>query len=216
MQVQDFALAWEEVVLDVEAVHGLEMAAQDGGGDEFGDGGGFVVAEFQIVKNFRPACAVFLGGLVPLRDAGIEVPAVVVEAWGMRERFDFGAGFLFDVKETNDHVGDLHAGVSSAATEAATVARFTRMLMYPAPATSIFSIPGSALRPSAISSAIFLGALRSFLASSKASVSAYSPSSTFGGCSMETLATSRSYFWRRNSRTWAARLRCRLRYKKLL
>ena len=31
MQVQDFALAGEEVVLDVEAVHRLEMAAQDGG-----------------------------------------------------------------------------------------------------------------------------------------------------------------------------------------
>jgi len=31
MQVEDFALAREEIVFDVKAIHGLEMAAQDGG-----------------------------------------------------------------------------------------------------------------------------------------------------------------------------------------
>ena len=36
MQVQDLALARQEVVLDVEALHGLEMAAQHRGRDDVG------------------------------------------------------------------------------------------------------------------------------------------------------------------------------------
>ena len=43
-----------------------------------------------------------------------------------------------------------------------------------------------------ISSAIFLGGLRNFLASSKASGRAYSPSSTRGGCSITIFGKSRS------------------------
>ena len=41
---EDLALAGEEVVLDVEALHGLEMTAEDGGGDEVGDLGRVVFA----------------------------------------------------------------------------------------------------------------------------------------------------------------------------
>ncbi len=51
MEVQDFAFARQEVVLDAEAKHGFEMAAEDGGGDEFGDGGGFVVAALDGVQG---------------------------------------------------------------------------------------------------------------------------------------------------------------------
>jgi len=43
--------------LDVAAVHGFEMAAQDGGGDEFGDGGGFVLPSSDRA-DFRPAIAI--------------------------------------------------------------------------------------------------------------------------------------------------------------
>ena len=48
---------------------------------------------------------------VPLRDAGVEIPAVVVEAGLAGQSFDFGAGLFLDVRETDDHVRDLHAGV---------------------------------------------------------------------------------------------------------
>ena len=37
MQVQDLALARQEIVLDVEALHGLEVATEDGGRDQLGD-----------------------------------------------------------------------------------------------------------------------------------------------------------------------------------
>jgi hypothetical protein len=78
-----------------------------------------------------------------------------------------------------------------AETAVANSARLTRTLMYPPPATSNFSNPGTAPIPATISSAIFRGALRSFRASSKAIGSAYSPNSIFGGCSTTMFAISR-------------------------
>jgi len=81
---------------------------------------------------------------------------------------------------------------SSASRAVAISGRFTRALMYPAPATSSLSKPSIGPMPLMISSAIFRGALRNFFASSKASGMAYSPSSTLGGCSTTILTRSRS------------------------
>ncbi len=83
-EVQDLALAGQEVVLDVEAQHGFKMAAQDGGGDEVGDFGGFVAAVLDGVQRVEAqllARGLFFGGSfgVPLRGARVEVPAVVVD-----------------------------------------------------------------------------------------------------------------------------------------
>jgi hypothetical protein len=94
MQVQDFALARQEIVLDVEAIHGFEMATQNGGRDQFGDGGQFRCRLFDGVQGFAAGLQVLLVLLVPLRDAGVEIPAVVIEARRADERFDFGAGFF--------------------------------------------------------------------------------------------------------------------------
>ena len=84
-EVKNFALAREKIVLDAEAQHGFKMAAEDGGGDEVGDFGGFVAAvldEVQRVEADLFARSLLFGGsfAVPLRSAGIEVPAVVVDA----------------------------------------------------------------------------------------------------------------------------------------
>ena len=78
----------------------------------------------------------------------------------------------------------INPGFSSATRALANSSRLTRALMYPAPANSNFSNPGTGPIPLTISSAILRGALRSFLASSKASGKAYSPNSTLGGCSI--------------------------------
>ncbi len=48
---------------------------------------------------------------VPLRDAGVEVPAVVIKARLAGELLDFGARFLLQMQKSDDHVGDLDAGV---------------------------------------------------------------------------------------------------------
>ncbi len=194
------------------------------------------------------ACRFCLIRGVPLGDAGVEIPAVEVEARLGGEGLNFGARFFLELREAYDYVCDLHSGVvdvvlhvdvaSGGAEEAhegvaedgvaqvadvggfvgidagvldenlarwqfrgpvsdrrrvmtARAARLRRALMYPAPATSSFSNPSTAPRPATTSSAILRGALRSFLASSKARGRAYSPSSTFGGCSMTTVASSR-------------------------
>ena len=111
MQVQDFALAGKEIVFDVEAVHGFEMAAQDGGRDQFGDRGGFAGGVFDGVERFAPRLQIFFILFVPLRDAGVEIPAVVVEAGLAGEGFDFRARLFLDIREAHYYVSDLHSGV---------------------------------------------------------------------------------------------------------
>jgi hypothetical protein len=64
--------------------NGFEMAAEDGGGDEVGDLGDFVIAGFEGVEGVE--ADLFAGGYlvwirgVPLGDARVEVPAVEVDA----------------------------------------------------------------------------------------------------------------------------------------
>ena len=88
---EDFAFAGEEVVLDAEALHGFEMATEDGSGDEVGYFGGFVIAGLEGVEGVEANLLaggdlVRVGG-VPLRDAGVEVPAVEVDALVGLEEF---------------------------------------------------------------------------------------------------------------------------------
>jgi hypothetical protein len=137
--VQDFAFAGQEVVLDAEAEHGFKMAAKDGGGDQVGDFGGFVAAvldEVQRVEAELLARGLLFGSAfgVPLRGAGVEIPAVVVDALDLiavcglgrphdsrsgdrrygklfNDLADFGSGFLLQVQESYDHIRDLDAGV---------------------------------------------------------------------------------------------------------
>src|SRR5580692_808672 len=115
MQVENFALAREEIVFDVEAVHGFEMATKDGGRDQLGDGSRLTTGVFDGAQGLRTDLQVlfvlFFAFTVPLRDAGVEIPAVIVEVRLAGERFDFGAGFFLDVGETDNYVGNLHSGV---------------------------------------------------------------------------------------------------------
>ena len=120
VQGDDLALAREEVVLDAEPLHGLEMTPKDVGGDEVGDGGGLVVALLEGVQRLEAKLLAGgdlrrVGG-VPLGDARVEVPAVEVEALIALE--ELGEQLLhavevlvFEVDEADDDVGDLHAGV---------------------------------------------------------------------------------------------------------
>ena len=96
------------------------MPVEDGGGDDVGDGGGIVAAGLERVKRvetdlFAGCELVGIGG-VPLRDAGVEVPAVEVDASAgggkLGEEFAGGGERLaFEVDEADDDVGHLHAGV---------------------------------------------------------------------------------------------------------
>src|SRR5215469_10589028 len=111
MEVEDFALAGQEVIFDVEPVHGFEVAAEDGGGDEIGDGSGFVAPVLDSMQSFRAMPEVLSVLLVPLRNAGIEFPAIVIEARLSAEFLDLVPLFLFKMQETDDDIRDLHSGV---------------------------------------------------------------------------------------------------------
>jgi hypothetical protein len=96
------------------------MTAEDGGGDEVGDFGGIVITEFEGVEGIETdllAGSDLAGvGGVPLGDAGVEVPAVVVDALVGFEEFGekftcAGEVFVFEVDEAYDYVCDLDAGV---------------------------------------------------------------------------------------------------------
>ena len=49
--------------------------------------------------------------LVPLRDARVEIPAVVIEARLGGKVLDFGPRFLLDIQKPNNDVGDLDARI---------------------------------------------------------------------------------------------------------
>ena len=80
MQMQDFALARQEVVFDVETVHRLKMAAQHRSRNQLGDCSRFARRVFDGVQRFATRLQVCFVLLVPLRNARIQIPTVVIEA----------------------------------------------------------------------------------------------------------------------------------------
>ena len=53
MQAQDLALARQKIVFDVEPLHGLQVTAQHGGRDQFGDFGRLVAALLDGVQRIE-------------------------------------------------------------------------------------------------------------------------------------------------------------------
>ena len=113
LKVQDLALARQQIVLHVEARHGRKMIADDCHGDDLGDARSLAVAVLDILKRlaaqFQPPGICF----IKVRNAGVKVPAVIVEAHrrvGDQQHHLFG-GLFFDVNETHHHVGHLDSGV---------------------------------------------------------------------------------------------------------
>ena len=111
VQVQNLALARQKVILDIEPVHGFKMAMQHGSRNQFGDSSGFACGIFDGVKGVTPCLQICFVLFIPLRDAGIEFPAVIVKARQLSKSFDFGTRFLVDMREAYDHVRHLHTGI---------------------------------------------------------------------------------------------------------
>ena len=127
-QMQNLALARQKIVLNVEAQHRFKMAAKNGGGDQLGHFGGFIAAMFNFVECVQAnllARGLFRIGsmLVPLRRAGVEIPAEVIDGRGrsfraLRPLFafsnkvaHFSQGFLLEMDESDNDVGNLNASV---------------------------------------------------------------------------------------------------------
>src|SRR6201987_1036080 len=108
MQVQNLALAREEVVFDVETIHRLEMAPQHGRRDQLSDGGRFTSRIFNGMKGLQSHLQVPLVDFVPLRPTRIQVPAVIIEAGLTGESFNLRARFFFQVRKPNHNIRHLH------------------------------------------------------------------------------------------------------------
>ena len=87
MQVQDLALARQKVVLDVEPIHGLQMPPQDRSRNQLGNLGQLVAALLDGMQRVRAHLQMFFVLLVPLRDARIQIPAVIIEAMVRLDQF---------------------------------------------------------------------------------------------------------------------------------
>ncbi len=128
MQMQNLALARQEVVFDAEAQHRLKMAAENGCRDKLGHFGGFVAAFFNRVQRgiaqlLARSVLFFAALLIPLRRASVEVPAEVVDRRSMTfgamsahfafgyDGADFGERSAFKMLKANDDIGYLNAGV---------------------------------------------------------------------------------------------------------
>ena len=87
------------------------MAADDASGDELRYGGGVGAAVFHVMQGGGANLQPLLVFLVPLRDARVEIPAVVVEPRGIGDSAHAVQIFLLELAEADDDIGHLHAGV---------------------------------------------------------------------------------------------------------
>ena len=110
-QPEDVAFPREQVVVDVHPRHRLQVAADDPIGDEGADIGGFVSAMLDVVQRLGAVLQPILVLFVPLRHARVEIPAVEIEAGGIRDAANLLERLALEHPEADDDVGDLDAGV---------------------------------------------------------------------------------------------------------
>ncbi len=111
LEPQDVALPREQVVVDVHPRHRPQVTVDDAVGDERGDGGVLVPAMLDVVQGRGTHVQPLLVLLVPLGDARVQVPAVVVEARRIGDLADLVERLVLERAEADHHVGDLNAGV---------------------------------------------------------------------------------------------------------
>ena len=113
MQVQDLALARQQVVFDLDPPHRVEMGVYNRVGDDARDRGQFAFAGLNCVQRFGAVRRQRRIRLVGPRNFGVEVPAVIVKPRGRVAGHlpHFSERLLLHKMESNHHIGYLHPGV---------------------------------------------------------------------------------------------------------
>src|SRR5260370_24411062 len=106
-----FALARQEVVLNVEPVHGFKMALKNGHGNQVSNRCYLVIPFLNRVQRSSARLQVRFILFIPLRNTRIQIPAYVIKTGRSSERLDFSARLLLDMQESHHHVRNLYAGV---------------------------------------------------------------------------------------------------------
>ena len=87
------------------------MATDDTIGDELSDERGVRSSVLDVVERRRADLQSLFVFLVPLRDAGVQIPAVIVEARGVRDMAHVVERLVFEFPEADDDVRHLHSGI---------------------------------------------------------------------------------------------------------
>ena len=113
VQPEDVAFPGEQVVAHVQPAHRLDVTADDAVGDEGAHLGERVAACLDLVERMRAHRQPRFVCFVPLGDARVQIPAVVVEPDGriVGKRLYGGEVARLERREPDDDVGDLDAGV---------------------------------------------------------------------------------------------------------
>src|SRR5690348_7950217 len=109
--MQDFALAGKQIVIHIESIHGAQMAAKNRRRDDIRNFGDFACTFLDIFQSLRAEREARFIFLEILGDAGVQVPAEIIEARLRCESAYIGEGVFFKVNEAEYNVGDLDAGV---------------------------------------------------------------------------------------------------------
>ena len=89
MKMENLALARQEVVFNVEPLHGFKMALEHGNRNQVRDRCRLVVPFFNGVQRCGASLQVRLVLFVPMRDAGIKIPADIIESRRTRPALRF-------------------------------------------------------------------------------------------------------------------------------
>src|SRR5947209_18028375 len=113
MQMENLALARQEVILNAEALHGFEMPPQNRRRDNLAYLRRLVSALLDLMQNLQANFRVLFVLFIPLRDAGVEVPAVVIKRTGriMDQPLDLSFSFFLQVDEACDYLLNLTASI---------------------------------------------------------------------------------------------------------
>ena len=79
VQAEDLAFAWQEIVLDVETVHGLQMTAQYGRRDQFRCPSHVIVTVLDGMQSFKSNFKILFAFFVPPRGPRVKVPTVKIK-----------------------------------------------------------------------------------------------------------------------------------------
>src|SRR5262249_9172995 len=113
LQVQDVALAGEQVIVNVDPRHGAQVAPHDRHRDEFRQAGRVVVAFLYFLKRRTAKRVLWILGFVERRHPCVDIPAVVIEfdRWVRDDPPDLFQCFSFDVFEADNDVRNLYTGI---------------------------------------------------------------------------------------------------------
>ena len=111
MESENVAFPAQQVVLDTEARHGVEVAPDDAIGQHVGDPGGGVDTVLKVLEDSLTVRQPGFVLIVPPGYPGIQIPAVVVESRRLGERPYFVDSLVLELAQPDHHVGDLHASV---------------------------------------------------------------------------------------------------------